>query len=372
MIETLAPTRIRTVARDFSTLPGWLADDHRAAFRAFRQSALVLSDHPPKSRQLSVDTVALAEALSRASTLPADVSDNQARAFFEAEFEAFEIMPETGAGFFTGYYEPIVMGSRIKTDRFKTPLYRAPDDLVELDPASIPANIDPSYRFARNNTGALTPYFDRAEIEAGALKGRGLEFVYVEDPVDAFFIHIQGAARIELADGDTMRVTYAAKSGHPYTPIGRVLIELGELAKGKATMATIRAWLAANREQAGSIMARNRSFIFFREAPVDNPGCGPIAAAKVPLSAERSLAVDRLVHSFHTPIWVETTLPDGDAFRRLMISQDTGTAIVGPARGDIFFGSGDRAGAIAGEMASAGRFVVLAPRGGPPPGAPVQ
>lgn len=372
MIETPAPTRIRTAARDFSALPGWQADDHRAAFRAFRQSALVLSDHPPKSRQLCVDTVALAGALSRAFALPAEVSGNQARAFFEAEFEPFEIIPEAGAGFFTGYYEPAVKGSRIKTDRFKTPLYRIPDDLVELDPASIPANIDPSYRFARNNKGALAPYFDRAEIEAGALKGRGLEFVYVEDPVDAFFIHIQGAARIELADGNTMRVTYAAKSGHPYTPIGRVLIELGELAKGKATMATIRAWLAANPDKAATIMTRNRSYIFFREAPVDNPAFGPIAAAKVPLSAERSLAVDRLLHSFHTPIWVETTLPDGDAFRRLMISQDTGTAIVGPARGDIFFGSGDRAGAIAGEMASAGRFVVLAPRGGPPPGASVQ
>jgi membrane-bound lytic murein transglycosylase A len=372
MIETLAPTQFHVAVRDFSALNGWQADDHLAAFQALRQSALVRSDHPPKSRRLSVDKVALTAALSRISAFPAKVSGDQARAFFEAEFEPFEIIPEAGAGFFTGYYEPIVKGSRIKTDRFKTPLYRTPDDLVELDPASIPANIDPSYRFAQNNKGSLAPYFDRAEIEAGALQGCGLEFVFIESPVDAFFIHIQGAARIELAGGDTMRVTYAAKSGHPYTPIGRALIELGELSKGKATMATIRAWLAANPEKAGAIMARNRSFIFFREAPVDNPGCGPIAAAKVPLSAERSLAVDRLLHSFHTPIWVETTLPDGDAFRRLMISQDTGTAIVGPARGDIFFGSGDRAGAIAGEMANAGRFVVLAPRGGPPPGTSVQ
>ena len=259
-------------------------------------------------------------------------------------------------------------GSRIRTKRFATPLYRAPDDLVEFDPAAPPANIDPALRFARRDKDTLTPYFNRAQIEAGALAGRGLELVFLADPVDAFFIHIQGSARIDLSDGDTMRVTYAAKSGHPYTPIGAVLIEMGELEKGKATMATIRAWLAANPDKAGPIMARNRSFIFFREAPVDDPQLGPIAAAKVPLTAERSLAVDRLVHSFHTPIWVETTLPDGEAFRRLMIAQDTGSAIVGPARGDIFFGSGDLAGARAGAMARQGRFIILLSRTNVPPG----
>jgi membrane-bound lytic murein transglycosylase A len=207
------------------------------------------------------------------------------------------------------------------------------------------------------------PYHDRAEIEAGALSGRGLELVYLADPVDAFFIHIQGAARIELAEGGTIRVTYAAKSGHPYTPIGRVLIEMGEIEKGKATMPAIRAWLAGNPERAGAIMARNRSFIFFREAAVEDPRLGPVAAAKVPLTPGRSLAVDRLLHSFHAPVFVDTRLPNGQDFRRLLVAQDTGSAIVGPARGDIFFGSGDDAGVLAGAMAAAGRFFLLAPRG---------
>jgi membrane-bound lytic murein transglycosylase A len=165
-----------------------------------------------------------------------------------------------------------------------------------------------------------------------------------------------------------MRVTYAAKSGHPYTPIGRVLVETGALPKGGATMQTIRAWLAAHPGEAAGIMARNRSFIFFREASVDDPALGPVAAAKVPLTAGRSLAVDRLIHSFGTPVFVATTLPGGAAFRRLMVAQDTGTAIVGAARGDIFFGSGDEAGKIAGAMQAGGRFVVLMPRaaGGSP------
>ena len=160
-----------------------------------------------------------------------------------------------------------------------------------------------------------------------------------------------------------MRVSYAAKSGHPYTPIGRVLIETGALESGKAMMPAIRAWLAANPDSASSVMAKNRSFIFFREAPVDESGLGPIAAAKVPLTAGRSLAVDRLLHGFHSPVWVETILPGGEAFRRLTIAQDTGSAIIGHARGDIFFGSGDPAGAIAGAMAASGRFVLLVPRG---------
>jgi len=165
-----------------------------------------------------------------------------------------------------------------------------------------------------------------------------------------------------------MRLTYAAKSGHPYTAIGRVLIDMGALAPGKATMSDIRAWLAENPDKAAAVMARNRSFIFFREAPIGDAALGPVAAAKVQLTPGRSLAVDRLLHTFHSPVWVDTTLANGRAFRRLMIAQDTGSAITGPARGDIFFGSGDGAGGLAGGMASAGRFVLLAPRHSRPPG----
>jgi membrane-bound lytic murein transglycosylase A len=363
MIEASAPPEIRSTPLDFAALPGWDADDHSAAFQAFRRSAAVFARHPPKPRQLGVDATALAAILARAATRPDDHSAAQARAFFEAEFRPVEIIQEGGRGFFTGYYEPIVAGSRTRTECFATPLYGVPGDLVEFDPAAPPPGIDPALRFARRMQDGFVAYHDRAAIEAGALAGHGLELVFLADPVDAFFIHIQGAARIELADGGTMRVTYAAKSGHAYTPIGSVLIEMNELEKGKATMPAIRAWLADNPERAGAIMARNRSFIFFREAAVDDPALGPGAAAKVPLTPGRSVAVDRLLHSFHAPVFIDTTLPDGQAFRRLLIAQDTGSAIVGPARGDIFFGSGDAAGAVAGAMAANGRFFLLAPRG---------
>lgn len=365
MIEAPAPPQVAIRPCTFASLRGWNEDDHGEAFRALARSAAATVVRLPKPR--SVDAEALAAVLARARALPADLTARRAREFFETEFQPFEILPADGPGFFTGYYEPIVAGSRVRSEGFDEPLYSVPDDLVEFDPARPPPGIDAALRFARKTATGFVPYHDRAEIQAGALAGRGLELVYVADPVDAFFIHIQGAARIALVDGGTLRLTYAAKSGHPYTAIGRVLIEMGELAPGRATMGDIRAWLAANPDRAATVMATNRSFIFFREEPVDDTDLGPVAAAKVPLTAWRSLAVDRLLYTFHTPVWVDTTLADGSAFRRLTIAQDTGSAIVGPGRGDIFFGTGDGAGELAGAMASKGRFVLLAPRQGPPP-----
>lgn len=367
MVEASAPSKAVLEPRQFAELPGWHKDDHAAAFQALRRSATVAIDRTPKTR--SVDGDALAAVLARARALPADLPAGQARTFFETEFRPFEIRPNEGTGFFTGYYEPIVAGSRTPTDRFNAPLYRVPDDLVEFDPDRPPPGIDPAQRFARKTATGLVPYFDRAQIQAGALAKRGLELAYLADPVDAFFVHVQGCARVVLAEGGALRLTYAAKSGHPYTAIGRVLVESGELEPGKATLADIRAWLAENPKRSAAVMARNRSFIFFREAPVEDDGLGPVAAAKVPLTPRRSLAVDRLLHTFHTPVWVDATLPRGGAFRCLTIAQDTGSAIIGPARGDIFFGSGEEAGKIAGGIASKGRFVLLVPRLSQPTGA---
>jgi membrane-bound lytic murein transglycosylase A len=345
----------------FAELDGWADDDHAAAFAAFRAGAGIVERHPPKARALGVDPAALARILTQAGTQGASPSPTAARSFFEAAFEPFEVVPESGGAFFTGYYEPEVAGSRVRTVEFSTPLYRPPPDLVEVGPSEVP-QLDSLFRFAIRTAAGHAEHADRRAIMDGALAGRDLELVWLADPVDAFFIHIQGAARIRLTEGGTMRLTYAAKSGHPYTPIGRVLIDMGALTKDEATMQGIRAWLAAHPDKADAVMARNRSYIFFREAPVTDDRLGPIAAAKVPLTPMRSLAVDRLLHTFHAPVWVETTLPDGASFRRLMVAQDTGSAIVGPARGDIFFGSGDAAGEIAGRMRAGGRFVVLTPR----------
>ncbi len=352
--------------RDFVDLSGWDEDDHRLAFRSLRRSTERVASDPPKSRSVNAD--ALASVFARAQALPDDLPAERAREFFEAEFQPYEIQTGDNSGFFTGYYEPVVAGSRTRTAQFGEPLYGVPDDLFEFDPDQPPPGIDPALRFARKTATGAIPYFDRGEIQAGALAGRGLEIAYLQSPVDAFFIHIQGAARIDLPDNGAMRLTYAAKSGHPYTAIGRVLIDMGELKPGKAAMNDIKTWLAENPGRAGDVMAKNRSFIFFRETPLGDPALGPVAAAKVQLTPGRSLAVDRMIHTFHAPVWVETTRPDGQAFRRLMVAHDTGSAIVGPARGDIFFGSGDAAGEIAGGMASKGRFVLLAPRQGPPPG----
>ncbi len=349
----------------FDDLDGWRDDDHQAAFAVFRRGAAVLSDHPPKSRALGVDADRLAAHLKAAADLPTTLTDAAARAFFEARFQPVEVS-DGEAAHFTGYYEPVVAGSRERTADFQVPLHRRPDDLIEIEPGTGGAGLEPDMRFARATPGGLAPYDDRGAIMAGALDGRGLELCYLADPVDAFFIHIQGAARVDLGGGEAMRVTYAAKSGHAYTPIGRVLIERGALPAGSVTMQSIRAWLADHPDERDDVLAQNRSYIFFREAPVDDPGLGPVAAAKVPLTDGRSLAVDRLLHTFHAPVWIETQVPGGATFNRLMIAQDTGSAIVGPARGDIFFGSGGAAGEIAGAMNARGRFVLLMPKGDVP------
>jgi membrane-bound lytic murein transglycosylase A len=350
-------TRLTPLA--FSDLPGWNDDDHAAALAAFVRGDAVRSEYPPKSRALGLDATALGDMLGWAGVAAKlELDGAKAKQFFELRFTP--VLVEEAA-FFTGYYEPEVPGSLIPTAEFSVPLHRPPADLVEVEPGTVPG-LDPAFRFARRAAAGWGEHHDRRAVMGDALSGQNLELVYVRDPIDAFFIHVQGAARIIIPDGHIMRVTYAAKSGHPYTPIGRIVADRAGIAPATVTMPVIHAWLAEHPDEAADVMAANRSYIYFREAPVSDPTLGPIGAAKVPLTAGRSLAVDRLLHTFHTPIWIETTLPAGGAFRHLMVAQDTGSAIIGPARGEIFFGSGDVAGAIAGSMRAAGRFIVLLPR----------
>ncbi|MCX5513852.1 transglycosylase [Kaistia algarum] len=347
---------------EFDALEGWAADDHAAAFAAFRLSAAHAANQPPKTRALGIDGAALARIAAAALALPPVLDRETARRFFESHFEPRIVGAD---GFYTGFYEPECEARRQPEPGFSVPLLRPPPELVEIDEQSPPPALPPGMRFARRTASTFEPFFDRGEIERGALAGRGLEIAWLADPVDAFFIHVQGAARLKLGDGSLLRVTYAAKSGYDYTAIGRVLLDKGALQSGGVTMQTIRAWLAAHPDEGREAMWKNRSYIFFREAPVENAALGPIAAAKVPLTEGRSLAVDRTLHTFHMPIWIETRLPaeeGGGAFNRLMMAQDTGSAILGPARGDIFFGSGEAAGRVAGRMAAKGRFVVLVPR----------
>jgi len=350
----------------FADLAGWAEDAHAAAFAAFRRSAIYGLEHDYKTGALGIGPEHLAPAWQEAASIEADLSDAEARAFFERHFEPHLIRPEHATtGFVTGFYEPEVEASAERSDNFRVPLLEVPDDLVKVDDSNRPEGMDPYLAFGRKTPDGIVEYFDRAAIEQGVLGDRARAIAWVENRVDAFFIHVQGAARLKMPDGSVRRITYAAKSGQRFTGPGRVLIELGEIAEADVTMQSIRKWFADHPDRINEILWRNRSYIFFREADVSDPSLGPVAAAKVPLTSGRSLAVDRLIHTFGTPFFIDAPSLlafDTKPFRRLMIAQDTGSAIVGPARGDLFAGSGDSAGEIAGVVRHPADFYILVPR----------
>jgi membrane-bound lytic murein transglycosylase A len=351
--------------RSFMDLPDWADDDHLAAFEAFRRSARYARTARYKDGGLGVRFADIEQAFEESLGEPVWNSAD-AKAFFERWFVPALVKPHKGErGHVTGFYEPVVPASREKTDAFPIPLYRRPHDLIEINDASRPESMDPYFRFARKTDAGLVEYPDRGEIERGFLKDRGLELVFVADAVEAFFIHVQGAARLTFDDGSEMRVTYAAKSGHPFTGPGRVLIDNGEISPKTVSMQSIRAWFKDHPERTNEILWHNRSFIFFEESPIGDRALGPVAAAKVQLTAGRSMAVDRLQHVFGSPFFIDAPKVNGGdnkPFRRLMIAQDTGSAIVGTARGDLFTGSGVAAGEIAGRINAAADFYLLVPK----------
>lgn len=342
----------------FEEVPGWRADDHAAAFAAFRLCALETRAY--KTGSLGVRAEAFKDAFAAAKAAPA-LDGEAARFFFERHFLPCRIATE---GFVTGYYEPQVEASTRRTARFYVPLLAPPPDLVKIDDDNRPPHFDSSFAFGRRTPDGVVEYFDRAAIGNGAIEGVAEPIAWLADPVDAFFIHVQGSARLLMEDGIVRRITYAAKTGHPFTGPGRVLAEKGEIPREAVTMQSIRAWLATNPGRVNEILNHNRSYIFFREAPVEDPALGPVAAARVPLTPGRSLAVDRLLHTFATPFFIDAPTLDafGHApFRRLMVAQDTGSAIVGQARGDLFAGCGDAAGEIAGVIRHKADFYALVP-----------
>ena len=359
-MTTEARPRLRQVS--FAHIAGWANDDHQAALAAFQRSCgeIIASGHAfgrdVRYGGARSDWLAVCEAASRAVS---------ARQFFETEFEALEVSdPVRPEGLFTGYYEPEAEGSRTPGNGYDVPIYRKPDDLIGFEAST---EKQTGLRYGRRAQGKPTGYFTRREIEEGALSGRGLELVWLKSWVDAFFIHVQGSGRIRFADGSTMRLAYGAKSGQPYTGIGGVLVERGVLARDDMSMQSLRKWMGENPAGARELMWQNKSFIFFREVVVDDPSLGAPGAQKVQLTPRRSLAVDRSLWMFGTPIWLDTQAPSGPGgelkpFRHLMIAQDTGTAIKGPARGDVYWGWGDEAASTAGQMKSPGAMVVLLPR----------
>jgi membrane-bound lytic murein transglycosylase A len=351
--------------RRFDDLPGWQDDDQLAAFNAFRRNAEHVLTKPYRTGALGVECASFAEAYEEARAV-APSNQSEARLFFERHFVPLQVSPEIGGtGLVTGFYEPQVEASSVRTERFSVPLLSRPQDLIDIDDNNRPNGMDPYLAFARATADGPVEYFDRREIESGALVGKSLEIAWLANKVDAFFIHVQGAARLAMTDGSLMRVTYAAKSGQRFSGPGKALADLGEIPLQDVTMQSIRAWFKRHPDRIDEILWRNRSYIFFRQAEVSDPALGPIAAAKVPLTPGRSIAVDRLLHTFGTPFFIDApalTAFDGRPFQRLMIAQDTGSAITGPARGDLFAGSGDAAGEIAGVVRHAADFFALVPR----------
>ncbi len=351
---------------NYDDLAGWRDDDHVAALEAFRHGCADQRSSA-KTGLLGVDGSALSTLCRKARGAEADATS--ARRFFESQFDPFRFTGDID-GYLTGYFEPELDGARTADERFGVPIYRRPDDLVKVTADNRPQELPASLEFARRTAAGLVEHPDRAAIEGGALAGRGLELAFIEDPIDAFMVHVQGSARFRLPGGTSMRVSFDGKSGHPYTSIGRILIDRGDILREAMTAAALRTWLAANPEGAKQLMAQNRSFIFFREVTELRPDLGPQGAAGVQLTPGRSLAVDRRYHTFGTPIWLDAKVPvDATGpprpVRRLMIAQDAGSAIVGPARGDVFVGSGVVAGAVAGRIRHPATIVVLVPRGTP-------
>lgn len=337
----------------FSELPGWVDDDHAAALAALKVSCAGV-DHAAAPLRAGVPGGAgLAKVCGRA----AKVRPAEARAFFEKEFMPVRI----GRGMLTGYYEPEIQGSLTPVGRFGTPLLARPDDLVSLDPGQMAQGLPAGLTAGKRAGDRLEPYPARAAIEDGALGRRARALVYVAD-IDAFFTHVQGSARVRLADGTALRIAYDGKNGRPFTAIGRLLVERGVMTPETATMASIRAWLADHPADGRSLMRRNESYIFFRIDGSLKTGDGPRGAQKTPLTAGRSLAVDRSLWPYGLPIFVAGRTPDGAAFQRLLVTQDTGSAIIGAARGDLFVGSGDAAGAVAGAMRDQADFFALLPK----------
>lgn len=324
--------------------------------------------------------MAVSDLLAVCTSALAEPDPSSPRAFFETHFVPKVLIREgrEATGFLTGYYEPEVSASRIRGERFSVPLYRRPADLVSVKDRTLPEGWDPDVLFGRETQKGLEPYPDRAAIETGFLDGRGLELAFVESWIDAFFIHVQGSARLRFDDGTVMRIAYAGKSGHAYSSIGRLLAEAEDIDPASITMPVLRQWLADNPQAGLRLMRRNRSFIFFREVTDLSPENGPIGAAGTPLHRLASLAVDRTWHLFGTPVWVDSSgdaapseaeapspKPDGwRGFRGLTIAQDTGSAIRGPVRADLFVGSGPDAGAEAGIVRHVARLVFLWPRTG--------
>jgi membrane-bound lytic murein transglycosylase A len=346
------PERARYVQTTFSSLPGWRETAVEPSLRAFLAGCPRLSD-------------ALARVCARA---PAAGDEPAARSFFESQFTPYALLSSLGAesNLITGYYEPIISGSRGPGAVHRYPIYGLPDDLVVVDLAAVNPDLRNMRLRGRLEGRRVVPYYSRAEIES---RGGGLPapvIAWTADPVELFFLQVQGSGQVQLDNGQRIRIGYADQNGHPYRSLGRHLIERGEMTLEQASMQGIQSWAAANPQKLQEALNANPSYVFFRELEAQEGG--PIGALGIPLTPQLSLAVDRRFVPLGAPVWLSTTWPLSEQrLERLMAAQDTGGAIRGVARGDFYWGTGTEAGALAGRMRQQGRMWLLWPKGEPLP-----
>jgi membrane-bound lytic murein transglycosylase A len=352
--QVAAPAPLYTPS-NWEKLPEWTTLDLTPSWSALLQSCRVLKNKPQWQSVCSGAEVV-------------DKNDNLAqRLFYEDKLIPFQVINNDGSeqGVITGYYEPLLKGSRFKTSRFIYPLYAAPDDMLEVELGEIFPQLKGQRIRGRLSGKKVVPYYKRAEIDAGTESLKGRELFWVENAVELFFLQIQGSGRIELVDGRQIKVGYADQNGHPYVSIGKKLIEMGEMKLEDASMQGIKAWGEKNPGKLMALLELNPSYVFFRELPENLTA--PLGALGVPLTNEYSIAIDPKSVPLGSPVFLATTQPNSAIpLNRLMLAQDTGGAIRGQVRADFFWGFGEKAGAQAGRMKQQGRMWVLFPKGGEP------
>jgi membrane-bound lytic murein transglycosylase A len=336
-------------------LPDWETLDLQPAWAAFWQSCTALKNKPDWQ-----------PICARANEL-GQPDNTSLHTFFEEGFTPYQVFNPDGSseGLITGYYEPKLYGSRVKTDRFRYPLYSVPDDLLTIDLSEVYPQLKGMRLRGRLQGDHVVPYYDRSDIDNGKAPLLGKELFWVDNAVELFFLQIQGSGRIELPDGSLVKVGYAQQNGHPYASIGRKLVDLGAFTLEESSMQTIKLWAQENPDKLDSMLEQNPSYVFFRELPTTLSA--PLGALGVPLTNEYSLAVDTGTIPLGAPVFLSTTYPNTtDPLNRLMLAQDTGGAIRGAVRGDFFWGFGDQAGTQAGRMKQRGQMWVLFPKGTEP------
>lgn len=342
---------------DWSELPGWGRETLRPSLDAFARGCSVLAERD--------EWKAACEA---ALAVPAAASESDLAQFFRTWFVPYRVVnaDDTPTGMVTGYYEPLLHGSRTRTRRYRFPIYAAPPDLLTIDLSDVYPELKHRRLRGRIEGNRVVPYYSRGDIDSDPALLKGLEIAFVDDAIDDFFLHIQGSGQIQLPDGTRIRVGYADQNGHPFRSLGALLIRNGEIPPERASMQGIKEWARRHTHKLQQYLDANPSYVFFRELPNTLPG--PIGALGVPLTPERSIAVDPRVIPLGAPVYLATTRPNTDEpLERLMVAQDTGGAINGAVRADFFWGFGDAAGALAGKMRQAGRMWVLYPKGFTPP-----